>query len=136
MASYKVYFVFECSPDTHWGEETDDEVIIYGVEYYKDGEDCLDDEGEESTIDSWEDAVDDITAKWENDSLSEYDYIDQVKNNPRNNGKTEFGDGTGDVNFEATKVEIYSDNNWEKVEEVISGLEPYCHLQDFSREKI
>lgn len=83
MASYKVYFVFECSPDTHWGEETDDEVIIYGVEYYKDGEDCLDDEGEESTIDSWEDAVDDITAKWENDSLSEYDYIDQVKNNPR-----------------------------------------------------
>jgi len=122
MASYKVYFVFECSPDTHWGEETDDEVIIYGVEYYKDGEDCLDDEGEESTIDSWEDAVDDITAKWENDSLSEYDYIDQVKNNPRNNGKTEFGDGTGDVNFEATKVEIYSDNNWEKVEEVISGL--------------
>lgn len=122
MASYKVYFVFECSPDTHWGEETDDEVIIYGVEYYKDGEDCLDDEGEESTIDSWEDAVDDISAKWENDSLSEYDYIDQVKNNPRNNGKTEFGDGTGDVNFEATKVEIYSDNNWEKVEEVISGL--------------
>ena len=122
MASYKVYFVFECSPETHWGEEADDEVIIYGVEYYKDGEDCLDDEGEESTIDSWEDAVDDITAKWENDSLSEYDYIDQVKNNPRNNGKTEFGDGTGDVNFEATKVEIYSDNNWEKVEEVISGL--------------
>lgn len=122
MASYKVYFVFECSPETHWGVEVDDEVIIDGVEYYKDGEDCLDDEGEESTIDSWEAAVDDITAKWENDSLSEYDYIDQIKKNPHNNGKTEFGDGTGDVNFEVTKVEIYSDENWEKVEEVISDL--------------
>ena len=122
MASYKIYFVFECSPETHWGEETDDEVIIDGVEYYKDGEDCLDDEGEESTIDSWEAAVDDITAKWENDSLSEYDYIDQIKKNPHNNGKTEFADGTGDVNFEATKVEIFSDKNWEKLEEVISDL--------------
>jgi len=122
MASYKVYFVFECSPETHWGEEADDEVIIDGVEYYKDGEDCLDDEGEESTIDSWESAVDDITAKWENDSLSEYDYIDQIKKNPHNNGKAEFVDGTGDVNFEATKVEIFSDENWEKLEEVISDL--------------
>ena len=122
MASYKVYFVFECSPETHWGEKADDEVIIDGVEYYKDGEDCLDDEGEESTIDSWESAVDDITAKWEDDSLSEYDYIDQIKKNPHNNGKAEFGDGTGDVNFEATKVEIFSDENWEKLEEVISDL--------------
>jgi len=42
--------------------------------------------------------------------LSEYNYIDQSKKNPHNNGKTEFGDGTGDVNFETTKVEIYEDN--------------------------
>ena len=82
----------------------------------------MDDEGEESTIDSWEAAVDDITAKWENDSLSEYDCIDQIKKNPHNNGKAEFVDGTGDVNFEATKVEIFSDKNWEKLEEVISDL--------------
>ena len=25
MASYKVFFVFECSPETHWGIENDDD---------------------------------------------------------------------------------------------------------------
>ena len=115
MASYKVYFVFECSPETHWGEETDDEIIIDGVAHYKDGEECFDSDGDESVIKNWEDAVDDITAKWEGDSLSEYDYIDQSKKNPHNNGKTEFGDGTGDVNFETIKVEIYEDNEWKNL---------------------
>ena len=42
MASYKVYFVFECSPETHWGQDTDDEIIIDGVENYIDGEECFD----------------------------------------------------------------------------------------------
>ncbi len=115
MASYKVYFVFECSPETHWGEETDDEIIIDGVEHYTDGEEYFDSDGEESIIKNWEDAVDYVTAKWEGDSLSEYDYIDQSKKNPHNNGKTEFGDGTGDVNFETTKVEIFKDNEWKNL---------------------
>ena len=26
MASYKVHFVFECSPETHWGIKNEDEV--------------------------------------------------------------------------------------------------------------
>jgi len=47
--------------------------------------------------------------------LSEYDYIDPSKKNPHNNSKTEFGDGTGDVNFETTKVEIYDDNEWKNL---------------------
>ena len=112
MPSYKVSFVFECSPEIHWGKKTDDEIIIDGVEYYLDGDSCLDSDGEESIIKNWEDTVVDITAKWEKDSLSEYDYIDQFKKNPHNNGKMEFGDGTGNVNFETTKVEIFEDNEW------------------------
>jgi len=114
---YKVYFKFECSPETHWGEKTDEEIILDGVKHYLDGEECFDSEGEESTVKSWDDAVDDITARWEGDSLSEYDYIDQAKKNPNNNGKSEFEDGTGDVNFETTKVEIYDDNEWKNLKE-------------------
>ena len=117
MASYKVYFIFECSPEIHWGEETDEEIILDGVKHYLDGEECFDSEGEESTVKSWDDAVDDITARWEGDSLSEYDYIDLDNKNPNNNGKSEFEDGTGDVNFETTKVEIYDDNEWKNLKE-------------------
>ena len=57
MPSYKVHFVFECYPDTHWGEETEEEVIIEGIRSYADGDACFDSEGEESTISNWEDAV-------------------------------------------------------------------------------
>ena len=117
MASYKVFFVFECSPETHWGVETEDEVKIYGEEMYQDGEDCLDEDGEDSTISNWEDCVDDITAQWENDSLDEFSYIDQSKENPHDNGKSEFEDGTGDVTFETLKVEIYSDDDWNNLVE-------------------
>ena len=115
MAKYTVHFIFECSPETHWGEEIDDEVIIEGDVSYEDGEDCLDCDGEDSVIEGWEDAVDDITAQWEGDSLSEFDYIDHSKENPHDNGKAEFEDGTGDVNFEAVKVEIF-DDDWNLVE--------------------
>ena len=112
MASYKVYFAFECSPDTHWGEDVDEEIIIEGDRTYKDGDVCFGEAGEESTISSWEDCVDDIDARWEGDSLSEFDFIDHAKKNPHDNGKSEFEDGTGDVNFETLKVEIYSDDEW------------------------
>ena len=115
MASYKVYFVFECSPDTHWGEPNEKEIIIDGFQSYSDGEDCIDYEGNSTHIKNWESAVADITSRWENDSLDEFEYIDYNKTNPFNNGKSEFEDGTGDVNFETTKVEIFEDNNWEKL---------------------
>ena len=115
MASYKVHFIFECSPETHWGVETDDEVIINGEAHYKDGDECFDSEGKESKIKNWEDVVDDITTRWENDSLDEFNYIDQSKKNPYNNGNSEFEHGTGDTNFETTKIEIYSDINWENL---------------------
>ena len=115
MASYKVHFIFECSPETHWGVETDDEVIINGAAHYKDGDECFDSEGKESKIKNWEDVVDDITSKWENDSLDEFNDIDQSKKNPYNNGNSEFEHGTGDTNFETTKIEIYSDINWENL---------------------
>ena len=49
--------------------------------------------------------------------MSEYDYIDLDNKNPNNNGKSEFEDGTGDVNFETTKVEIYDDNEWKNLKE-------------------
>jgi hypothetical protein len=117
MASYTVYFIFECSPETHWGEETDEEIVLDGERHYQDGEESFDEEGEVSTIKSWEDAVDDITARWEGDSLSEYDYIDLDKKNHNDNGKSEFEDGTGDVNFETIKVEIYEDNEWKNLVE-------------------
>ena len=113
MASYKVYFVFECSPEIHWGEQTHGEVTISGMEQYIDGDDCFDADGEESVIKSWEDAVNDLTARWESDSLSEYDYMQPSRKNPYNNGKAEFEYGTGDVNFEIRKVEIFGDDNWE-----------------------
>ena len=119
MPSYRVHFVFECYPDTHWGEETEEEVIIEGERSYVDGDACFDSEGEESTISNWEDAVDDLTALWEADSLSEYDYIDHQKGNPFNNDSSEFEDGTGDVNLETTKVEVYSDDSWENLEETL-----------------
>jgi len=117
MASYKVHFVFECSPETHWGIENEDEVKIYGEELYQDGDKCIDSDGEDSTIDNWEDCVDDITSQWENDSLDEFNYIDNEKKNRHNNGKSEFEDGTGDVNFETIKVEIYNDNDWKDLKE-------------------
>ena len=119
MPSYKVHFVFQCSPETHWGQETTDEVIIEGVEMYVDGEECVSSDNEDSNIMNWEDAVDDITAKWENDSLSEYDYIDPSKTNPLDNGKLEFEDGTGNVHFETVKVEIFNDNKWEILSEIV-----------------
>ncbi len=115
MASYKLYFNFECSPETHWGVETSEEVIIEGTKFFKDGDDCFDEDGDEGTIENWEDCVDDMDARWESDSLSEFDYIDHQKNNPHDNGKSEFEDGTGDVNFETTKIEIFSDDNWENL---------------------
>ena len=115
MTSYKVYFVFECSPDTHWGEPNEKQINIEGVESYIDGEDCFDSEGNNSQIKNWESAVDDITFRWESDSLDEFRYIDHEKTNPFNNGKSEFEDGTGDVNFETIKVEIFEDDNWEKL---------------------
>lgn len=37
------------------------------------------------------------------------------KKNPYNNGNSEFEHGTGDTNFETTKIEIYSDINWENL---------------------
>ena len=120
MATYRVFFIFECSPETHWGVKAEEEVILEGEEYYVDGEDCFDSEGEESIIKSWEDAVDDITARWEGDSLSEYDYFDSDKKNPHNNGKSEFQDGTGDVNFETTKVEIYNDHEQKDLKETLN----------------
>ena len=119
MASYKVYFTFECGPETHFGVPTDKEVLIEGEELYQDGEECTDSDGEDSIIGSWEDAVDDLTAKWESDALSEYDSIDHAKANPHNNGKSEFEDGTGDVHFEPVKVDIFSDDNWDKLEKTI-----------------
>ena len=115
MASYTVQFKYECSPHTHWGEVTDHEVLIYGEMDYVDGEDCFDSNGEKSTIRSWEDAVDDLTARWEGDSLSEYDYIDIAAENPFKNGKSEFEDGTGNVNLETIKVEIFDDDSWENL---------------------
>lgn len=117
MASYTVHFKFECSPETHWGVETDEEVLIYGDMDYVDGEDCFDSDGEESTIRSWEDAVDDVVARWESDSLSEYDYMDLAAENPFNNGKSEFEDGTGDINLETIKVEIFDDDSWKNLVE-------------------
>ena len=117
MASYKVYFKFECSPETHWGLPTDEEVIIKCERSYEDGQASFDSDGESSTIKKWEDVVDDLDARWEGESLSEYDYIDQTKKNPHNNEKTEFEDGTGDVNLETTKIEIYSDNEWKDLKE-------------------
>ena len=120
MATYRVSFIFECSPETHWGVKTEEEVILNGKACYEDGEDCFDSEGEESIIKSWEDAVDDITARWEGDSLSEYDYFDLDKKNPHNNGNTEFQDGTGDVNFETTKVEIYNDIEQKDLKEIFN----------------
>tara|TARA_B100000575_G_C23069384_1_gene615885 strand:- start:588 stop:953 length:366 start_codon:yes stop_codon:yes gene_type:complete len=119
MASYKVYFVFECSPETHWGIKNEDEVKIYGEELYQDGEEALDSDGEDTTIKSWEDCVDDITSQWENDSLDEFDYINHEKNNPHYNGKSEFEDGTGDVNFETVKVEIYNDDKWKDLKKTL-----------------
>jgi len=41
------------------------------------------------------------------------------KENPLNNGSSEFEDGTGDVNLEATKVEVFSDDSWENLEETL-----------------
>ena len=111
MAKYTVHFIFECSPDTHWGIENDDEVVIEGTESYVDGEDCLDEDLEDSTISSWTDAQEDIEARWEGDSLSEYDYIDHQKVNPHGNGKSEFEDGTGDVNLEVIKVDVFDDDD-------------------------
>ena len=72
MASYKLYFTFECSPETHWGVETDEEVIIEGSKIYKDGDACFNEDGEEDIINNWEDCVDDATSRWENDDLSEF----------------------------------------------------------------
>ena len=80
MASYKIFFVFECSPETHWGIENEDQVNIYGEKSYLDGEESFDSDGEETKISNWEDCVDDITARWEHDSLFELDYIDDKKN--------------------------------------------------------
>ena len=53
MTSYKVYFVFECSPDTHWGEPNEKQINIEGVENYINGEDCFDSEGNNSQIKNW-----------------------------------------------------------------------------------
>jgi len=117
MAYYKIYFQFECSPETHWGLPTDEEVIIECERSYEDGQASFDSDGESSTIKKWEDVVDDLDARWEGESLSEYDYIDQTKKNPHDNGKTEFEDGTGDVNLETTKIEIYSDNEWKNLKD-------------------
>ena len=47
----------------------------------------------------------------------EFNYIDNEKKNRHNNGKSEFEDGTGDVNFETIKVEIYNDNDWKDLKE-------------------
>ena len=69
-------------------------------------------------IKNWEDVVNDITTKWEADSLDEYNYIDHSKKNPHNNGKSEFEDGTGDTNFETTKIEIYDDIKWKNLIEI------------------
>ena len=85
MASYKVYFQFECSPETHWGLPTAEEVIIECERSYEDGQASFDSDGESSTIKKWEDVVDDLDARWEGESLSEYDYIDQTKKNHVNN---------------------------------------------------
>ena len=120
MASYKLDFIFECSPDTHWGIETDEEVIIEGSKQYKDGDSCFDENGNESTISNWEDCVDDITSRWENDSLSEFNYIDIQKQNPQGNGKSEFEDGTGNVNFETIKIKIYNDDDWQNIKETMN----------------
>ena len=119
MASYKLHFIFECSPETHWGVETDEEVIIEGSKIYTDGDTCFDEDGEESIINNWEDCVDDATSRWENDDLSEFDYIDRAKKNPHSNGKSEFEDGTGDVNFETLKIEIFNDNDTNDLKETI-----------------
>ena len=119
MASYKVSFVFECSPETHWGIENDDEVNIYGEAFYKDGEQVFDSDGENAIVSNWEDCVDDITFKWEDDALDEFKYIGHEKKNPHDNGKSEFEDGTGDVNFETTKVEIYNDDDWKDLKETL-----------------
>ena len=117
MATYKVYFQFECSPETHWGVPIDKEVIIECDKLYEDGQASFDSAGESSTINNWEDVLDDLDARWDGESLSEYDYMDQDKKNPHDNGKTEFEDGTGDVNLESTKIEIYSDNKWQDLKE-------------------
>jgi|TARA_B110000305_G_C19293191_1_gene565224 hypothetical protein len=120
MQSYKVYFQFECSPETHWGIPTDEEVIIVCEELYNDDQASFDSNGEPSSIKKWEDVVDDLDARWFGESLSEYDYMDQTKQNPLDNGKTEFEDGTGDVNLETIKIEIYSDNEWKNIKETIT----------------
>ena len=117
MSTYKVYFKFECSPQTHWGIETDEEVIIKGEKFYEDGQESFNSNGELSIIGNWEDVVDDLDARWEGDSLSEYDYIDNQKSNPYNNSKTEFEYGTGDVNLEIIKVEIFNDTECKYLEE-------------------
>lgn len=117
MAYYKIYFQFECSPETHWGLPTDEEVILECERSYEDGQESFDSDGELSTITKWEDVADDLNERWEVGSLSEYDYINPFKKNPHDNGKKEFEDGTGDVNLETTKIEIYSDNEWKNLKD-------------------
>ena len=68
--------------DTEWGVENSEEVIIEGTKLFKDGDDCFDEDGDEGTIKNWEDCIDDMDARWESDSLSEFDYIDHQKINP------------------------------------------------------
>ena len=48
MASYKVYFTFECGPETHFGVPTDKEVVIEGEELYQDGEECMDSDDQQN----------------------------------------------------------------------------------------
>ena len=35
---YRVYFDWSCTPETHWGEPCDEEVVIESYEDYEDGE--------------------------------------------------------------------------------------------------
>ena len=54
------------------------------------------------------------------DVVDNQDVIDNQKQNPQGNGKSEFEDGTGDVNFETIKIEIYNDDDWQNLKETMN----------------
>ena len=110
---YRVYFDWSCTPETHWGEPCDDEVVIESYEDYEDGETYFDHESdEEKTITSPEDASEKLTSRYMGDAIDPFDFINFMdRKNPHNNGKDEFEDGFGDENCDTTKVEVYSDSS-------------------------
>ena len=44
---YRVYFEWSCTPETHWGEPCDDEVVIEDYVDYEDGQTYFDHESDE-----------------------------------------------------------------------------------------